>query len=134
MDDGLNASTDGTDIYIDAASMLVRVSDDAEEGKLSEYGSTNDGYAATEGNGALTLSVNGESNRSLEWSKAEYGESADVTMIQKASIYLTELTDSQRALADVNVDGRVSIVDTTCVQKYLAEYTTGCGSTGQAVA
>ena len=36
MDDGLNASTDGTDIYIDAASMLVRVSDDAEEGKLSE--------------------------------------------------------------------------------------------------
>ena len=76
MDDGLNASTDGTDIYIDAASMLVRVSDDAEEGKLSEYGSTNDGYAATEGNGALTLSVNGESNRSLEWSKAEYGENA----------------------------------------------------------
>lgn len=31
--------------------------------------------------------------------------------------------------ADVNVDGSVSIPDTTCVQKYLAEYTDGIGST-----
>ena len=40
--------------------------------KLTEYGSS-DGYAATFGNGTLTMSVDGEKLRALEWSAAEYG-------------------------------------------------------------
>ena len=56
----------------------------------------------------------------------------DASLIQKAGIDLAKLTDTQRALADVNGDGRVSILDVTCVQKYLAEYTSGTGKTGAA--
>ena len=44
--------------------------------KLSEYGSS-DGYAATAGSGTLTLSVDGENGRALEWSDAEYGENGE---------------------------------------------------------
>ena len=40
--------------------------------KLTEYG-TSDGYAATKGNGTLSMTVDGENLRSLEWSAAEYG-------------------------------------------------------------
>ena len=56
----------------------------------------------------------------------------DASLIQRAGIDLAKLTDTQRALADVNGDGRVSILDVTCVQKYLAEYTSGTGKTGAA--
>ena len=56
----------------------------------------------------------------------------DASLIQRAGIDLAKLTDTQRALADVNADGRVSILDVTCVQKYLAEYTSGTGKTGAA--
>ena len=42
--------------------------------KLSEYG-TSDGYQATEGEGTLTMSVDGTSTRALEWSAPEYGPS-----------------------------------------------------------
>ncbi|MBQ1601118.1 MAG: dockerin type I repeat-containing protein, partial [Ruminococcus sp.] len=49
----------------------------------------------------------------------------DASLIQRAGIDLAKLTDTQKALADVNGDGRVSILDVTCVQKYLAEYTSG---------
>ena len=45
-----------------------------EGDKLSEYG-TADGYAATTGEGTLTLSVSGDKARALEWSAAEYGPS-----------------------------------------------------------
>ena len=45
-----------------------------EENKLTEYGSS-DGYAATTGAGTLTMSVDGEKLRALEWSAAEYGPS-----------------------------------------------------------
>lgn len=45
-----------------------------EGDKLTEYGSS-DGYAATFGNGTLTMSVDGEKLRALEWSVAEYGPS-----------------------------------------------------------
>lgn len=41
--------------------------------KLSEYGSADEGYAATKGTGLLTLSINGKDNKALEWSKVEYG-------------------------------------------------------------
>lgn len=44
--------------------------------KLSEYGSS-DGYEATAGSGTLTLSVDGENGRALEWSDVEYGESGE---------------------------------------------------------
>ncbi len=44
----------------------------------------------------------------------------DVTLIQKASIGLVELTDIQIIAADVSGDGRISIVDATMIQKYLA--------------
>lgn len=56
----------------------------------------------------------------------------DASLIQRAGIDLAKLTDTQKALADVNGDGRVSILDVTCVQKYLAEYTSGTGKTGAA--
>ena len=56
----------------------------------------------------------------------------DASLIQRAGIDLAKLTDTQKALADVNADGRVSILDVTCVQKYLAEYTSGTGKTGAA--
>ena len=42
--------------------------------KLTEYGSSS-GYAATTGSGLMTLSVDGENLRALEWSDAEYGKS-----------------------------------------------------------
>jgi len=42
--------------------------------KLSEYGSA-DGYRATEGEGTLTMSVDGSNARALEWSAPEYGPS-----------------------------------------------------------
>ena len=43
-----------------------------EGDKLTGYGSA-DGYNATEGEGVLTLSVDGENGRALEWSAPEYG-------------------------------------------------------------
>ena len=48
-------------------------------------------------------------------------------------IDLVSFTNLQKQLADVNGDGRVSVLDVTCVQKYLAKYTTGCGKTGEAM-
>ena len=57
----------------------------------------------------------------------------DATLIQKAAIDLIGFTNLQKQLADVNGDGRVSVLDTTCIQKYVAEYTTGCGKTGEAM-
>ncbi|MBQ9472035.1 MAG: CotH kinase family protein, partial [Ruminococcus sp.] len=43
--------------------------------KLTEYGSSDEGYAATLGSGKLTLTVSGEKSRALEWSEPEYGKS-----------------------------------------------------------
>ncbi len=52
--------------------------------KLAEYGSS-DGYEATMGEGTLTLSVDGESGRALEWSAAEYNRSgAEIVPIMAA--------------------------------------------------
>ena len=45
-----------------------------EGDKLTEYGSS-DGYAATAGAGSMTVSVEGEKLRALEWSAPEYGPS-----------------------------------------------------------
>ena len=53
--------------------------------KLKEYGNADDGYAATIGSGTLTMSVDGESNRALEWSDAEYGsDESDIVPIMAA--------------------------------------------------
>lgn len=41
--------------------------------KLKEYGNADDGYKATKGEGLLTMSVDGEKLRALEWSAKEYG-------------------------------------------------------------
>ncbi len=55
-----------------------------EGDKLTEYGSS-DGYAATAGNGTLTMSVDGEKLRALEWSSVEYGpEGKSITPIMGA--------------------------------------------------
>ncbi len=43
------------------------------EEKLTEYGTKEEGYNATTGNGILTGTVDGLNPRSLEWSIAEYG-------------------------------------------------------------
>ena len=42
---------------------------------------------------------------------------------------LAQLSKICERTADVNGDGSVCIPDTTCVQKYVAEYTDGIGST-----
>ncbi len=44
-----------------------------EEEKLTEYGTGDEGYKATYGNGKMIGTVNGVDMRSLEWSVAEYG-------------------------------------------------------------
>ncbi len=44
-----------------------------EEDKLTEYGSGDEGYAATYGEGKLIGTVDGTNMRSLEWSAIEYG-------------------------------------------------------------
>ena len=54
----------------------------------------------------------------------------DATLIQEAAIGLVVFTDRQKMLSDVNDDGRVSVLDVTCVQKYIAEHQTGLGKTG----
>lgn len=56
---------------------------------------------------------------------------ADATLIQKASLDLVKFSDLHNTLSDVNGDGRVSILDVTCVQKYLAKYQSGFGKTGE---
>ena len=33
-------------------------------------------------------------------------------------------------VADVNGDGRVSVLDVTCIQKYIAQFANGKGRTG----
>ena len=54
---------------------------------------------------------------------------ADATLVQKAAV---DLTPKDGMLMDVNEDGRVSILDVTCIQKYLAGFTDGIGRTGNA--
>ena len=47
--------------------------DKTEGDKLTEYGAGDTGYAATSGTGTLTMTVDGENLRALEWSAPEYG-------------------------------------------------------------
>ena len=47
--------------------------DKVAEEKLDEYGTKEDGYKATTGNGTLRGTIDGVNPRSLEWSIAEYG-------------------------------------------------------------
>lgn len=54
------------------AAWIFDDTDKTEGDKLTEYGSS-DGYAATVGEGTLTMTVDGESARALEWSAVEYG-------------------------------------------------------------
>lgn len=58
---------------------------------------------------------------------------ADATRIQKVLSGQNKFTDVQKTLADVDGDGKVTIADVTCIQKYIAEYKTGCGKTGETV-
>ena len=51
-------------------------------------------------------------------------------MLQRASVGFVRLTDLQNELADVNGDGRVSVLDVTCIQKYIAQFANGKGRTG----
>lgn len=55
---------------------------------------------------------------------------ADATLIQRVSIGLEQLSAVRTRTADVNGDDIVSVLDVTCVQRYLAEYSSDCGSTG----
>lgn len=47
--------------------------DKVEGEKLIEYGTGDDGYKATYGNGTLSGTIDGTNMRALEWSAAEYG-------------------------------------------------------------
>ena len=55
----------------------------------------------------------------------------DATLLQRAAVDYVRMTDTQTALADTNGDGRVSVLDVTCVQKYIAGFTSGMGKTGE---
>ena len=59
--------------------------------------------------------------------------SNDATEIQKFGVELIDFTDEQKFIADVDGDGRVSVLDVTCIQKYLAGFKTGTGFVGQDV-
>ena len=54
----------------------------------------------------------------------------DAAMLQRASVGFVRLTDLQNELADVNGDSRVSVLDVTCIQKYIAQFANGKGRTG----
>lgn len=65
----------------DAIAAWVFDSEGKNEGdKLTEYGNADDGYQATTGSGKLTLSVDGEKGRALEWSAPEYGTTGAATV------------------------------------------------------
>ena len=51
-------------------------------------------------------------------------------MMQRATIQLDTLSDWQKILADVDGDGSVNIMDVTCVQRYIAEFSGDYGDTG----
>lgn len=64
-------------LYTDEA-IAAWVFDDTgktEGNKLTEYGTGDSGYAATTGSGTLTMTVDGDNLRALEWSAPEYGPS-----------------------------------------------------------
>lgn len=46
-------------------------------------------------------------------------------------VELIEFTDEQKLAADVDGDGRISVLDVTCIQKHLAGYKTGTGNVGK---
>ncbi|MGN1201986.1 MAG: dockerin type I domain-containing protein, partial [Eubacterium sp.] len=52
----------------------------------------------------------------------EYITIEDATLVQKAAIELVTLDELQTALADVNADGFVNIIDVSLIQKYLVDY------------
>ena len=56
---------------------------------------------------------------------------ADATLIQKAAVGLLLFPDLPTAMADVNGDGKVSILYVTCIQKYAARYAQDTGRTGE---
>ena len=56
---------------------------------------------------------------------------ADATLIQRAAIDLVKFSQNQLYLADVNGDSRISILDVTCIQKYLAEFRDGTALAGE---
>ena len=45
----------------------------------------------------------------------------DATLVQKAAIDLVYFNRRQKTVADVNKDGRISVLDVTAIQRYLAE-------------
>ncbi len=55
------------------ASWQFDPTDKIEGEKLSEYGSGDEGYVATYGDGKLSGTIDGTNMRALEWSAAEYG-------------------------------------------------------------
>ena len=56
---------------------------------------------------------------------------ADATLIQRAAIDLVKFSQNQLYLADVTGDSRISILDVTCIQKYLAEFRDGTALAGE---
>lgn len=56
---------------------------------------------------------------------------ADATLIQRAAIDLVKFSQNQLYLADVNGDSRISILDVTCIQKYLTEFRDGTALAGE---
>ena len=56
----------------------------------------------------------------------------DASDIQKAAIGLINLNSMSKKVGDVNGDGKLTVSDTTCIQRYLSNYKNGIGKTGKA--
>ena len=56
----------------------------------------------------------------------------DASDIQKAAIGLINLNSMSKKVGDVNDDGKLTVSDTTCIQRYLSNYKNGIGKTGKA--
>ena len=55
----------------------------------------------------------------------------DCTLVQKASVGLEEFSGLQKQIADVDGSGDITVLDASCIQRYIAGYTKKTGKTGE---
>ena len=59
--------------------------------------------------------------------KAPEGCANHAELVQRCLAEINTLGDDDRAAADINDDGKIDILDVTCLQRYLAEFVTILG-------
>lgn len=83
--------------------------------------------------GGISVSAT-ESNKNYIYGDADLDGAVtvgDCTLVQKASVGITELSDLQKQIADVDGSGDISVLDASCIQRYIAGYTQKTGKTGE---